>query len=66
MFTIVGNILFGFGAGLGSRVLFDYFIKKQFKEYHKDMLTLSIAMVLLGEGLRAIERSKQKQNVLTI
>ncbi len=63
MFRLIGTILFGVGSSLNGKVVVDRIVMGKKKKEHQRMLIIGTVFMLLGEGLRAIERDNPEAEV---
>ena len=56
MMSLIGTVLFGFGTGLETKVLYDKIVEeKPIDEKHKRMIALGLVFMLVGDVLRRIK-----------
>ena len=64
MMNIIGTVLFGFGTGLETKVLYDKIVEeKPIDDKHKRMIALGLVFMLIGDVLRRIKTEEGGQEV---
>ncbi len=60
MFTLLGTVIFGVGTSLGAKVIIDKVVYGRSKKEHTRMIILSGLFMIIGEGLKRIEKMEEK------
>ena len=61
MFGLLGTVLFGVGTSLNTKVIVDRLVFDKKDPKHTKMALIGILFMLIGEGLRQIEKGPETQ-----
>jgi len=61
MMSLIGTVLFGFGTGLETKVLYDKIVEgKNITDKHAKMIALGLTFMIIGDILRNISKEGGK------
>lgn len=63
MFSLIGTVLFGVGTSLNAKVIVDKLVYGKSDPLHLRMSLLGFTFMLIGEGLKSIERSVKEASM---